>query len=446
LWSIWTMNITGLLLGLLLATKYGVRRLTSYQPAAWRSGLDRRMATRALAWLTVLLLAYVLVSAINSRATFSGTQGSFIYREAVTWLPHSLDSSRTWDVFWRYLALACSFWAVRDWLLTKSPSATKGIGHDQGGLLIRFSILGWVLALNGAALSIEGIAQRLEGSGELLFMVRPCANPGADAQFGPWAYRGNAATYFNLLWPLCLGFWARVRDSKRHPKWQHHVLVACTILMASAPVVSSSRGGAVITVALLIACALVVLGWSSFRPHSSPARRKAEFTGILILFIAAPMIGSFLGGKTLLPRLAEFRTGLEIREQMNISARPMASDYPLYGTGAGTFESVFQLYRISPETLWPAQLHNDWLETRITFGWTGCGLILLALIAMGVGQLRPGALRDPMWCLTMCAVTGVLIHARWDFPFQIYSVLFLFTVVCAIFSSGIANCAVREQP
>ena len=26
-------------------------------------------------------------------------------------------------------------------------------------------------------------------------------------QFGPYAYRANASQYFNLLWPVCLGFW-----------------------------------------------------------------------------------------------------------------------------------------------------------------------------------------------------------------------------------------------
>src|SRR5262249_38928741 len=53
--------------------------------------------------------------------------------------------------------------------------------------------------------------------------------------------------------------------------------------------------------------------------------------------------------------------------EMYARARPMAADYPLFGTGPGSFVTVFQLYRRSYETYWPAQLHNDWLETRITF-------------------------------------------------------------------------------
>ena len=46
---------------------------------------------------------------------------SFAYHDKyIRWLPHSFDSSRTWFAFWSYLGLACSFWAVRDWLLGKA--------------------------------------------------------------------------------------------------------------------------------------------------------------------------------------------------------------------------------------------------------------------------------------------------------------------------------------
>jgi len=39
---------------------------------------------------------------------------------------------------------------------------------------------------------VEGILQRLEGSGHLLFILKPRINQTAEAQFGPYAYRGNA--------------------------------------------------------------------------------------------------------------------------------------------------------------------------------------------------------------------------------------------------------------
>src|SRR5205809_2043726 len=111
----------------------------------------------------------------------------------------------------------------------------------------------------------------------------------------------------------------------------------------------------------------------------------------------------------------------------------MAADHPLFGTGAGTFDPLFQLYRISPDEYWPGQLHNDWLETLITFGRAGFALVLLALLLVWCRGFAPGGIACPgvfLACIWL-ALGGCLIHARYDFPFQIYSILLLFLVLCA---------------
>jgi O-antigen ligase len=132
--------------------------------------------------------------------------------------------------------------------------------------------------------------------------------------------------------------------------------------------------------------------------------------------------------------MAHISEDSEYREQMYENARPMAADYPLFGTGPGTFESVFQLYRKTTDTYWPAQLHNDWLETRITFGWVGSGLIALSLIAVVLRWFARGGIHGGrrFIILIWLALAGCLVHARYDFPFQVHSIVFLFLVLCAI--------------
>jgi O-antigen ligase len=122
---------------------------------------------------------------------------------------------------------------------------------------------------------------------------------------------------------------------------------------------------------------------------------------------------------------------------MYANAAPMARDYPVFGTGPGTFESVFQLYRTSSNTYWPAQLHNDWLETRITFGWAGSVLLIGALALVVARWFFPGGIGAGrrFTFLLWAALGGCLIHARWDFPFQVYSVLLLFLFLCAVLFS-----------
>jgi O-antigen ligase len=401
-----------------------------------------------LAGLTVAILAYCLISALNARATYHGDELSFAYHRCLKWLPHSLDSGRTWLAFWTYLGLACSFWAIRDWLLGKSDGEERVQcrqlhpgGHAAGPLLpARLRRLLWVLAVNGGLLGAEGIAQRLEGSGKLLFLVKPHVNPGADSQFGPYAYRANAAQYFNLLWPVCLGFWWTLNRSFASRGAAYHLLLFFAAIMAACPIISTSRGGALVTVGIIALAAFFLLATHFLlAAHRQRDRRTRRITlaCLALFFSSALALGFALGWKTLKPRMDHISEDVHVRLQMYDLARPMAEDYPLFGTGPGTFETVFQLYRFSTGTYWPAQLHNDWLETRITFGGLGSALIALAFVTAVLRWFARGGIHGGrrFTILIWLALAGCLVHARYDFPFQIYSIVLLFLVLCAILST-----------
>jgi hypothetical protein len=469
-WSIWLMNGAGYLLGLLLAGKLAIRWFKGYEPARWgegrggegrrpkaegrkpegggsgRGGVGASGLTAILAGLTVAILGYCLVSAINARATANLADGSFTYHDSsIRWLPHSFDSNRTWLAFWTYLGLAFSFWAVRDWLLGKTDDEARAEyrkpqhGGGRSGLLLpaRLRRLLWVLAINGGLLGLEGIVQRLEGSGRLLFFVKPRVNPGADTQFGPYAYRANASQYFNLLWPVCLGFWWTLNRSMGFRRNAYHLILACCVVMAACPIISTSRAGALVTVGIVVLAAFFLAATHfllTARRQPDSRTRKITLACLLLFFTGALALGFGLGWKTLKPRMAQLSEGFDIREAMYDRARPMAVDYPLFGTGPGTFETVFQLYRKSTDTYWPAQLHNDWLETRITFGWFGSALIALAFVVVVLRWFARGGIHGGrrFIILIWLALAGCLVHARYDFPFQIHSIVFLFLVLCAI--------------
>jgi hypothetical protein len=131
------------------------------------------------------------------------------------------------------------------------------------------------------------------------------------------------------------------------------------------------------------------------------------------------------------------RDGFEVRQEAYDLAQPMANDYPAFGTGPGTFGTVFQFYRKSADADWFIQLHNDWLETRITFGWAGCALIGLAFVTVILRWFGQGAIHGGrrFMVLIWLSLAGCLVQARWDFPFQIYSIVFLVLVLCAIMAN-----------
>ena len=453
-WSIACMNAAGFTLGGLLLLKLFIRKIKKYPAPRWdrfstHSGtMSRRQhpftrwLTHSLVILTVAVLAEILISALNAAADYDSNAGTFQDRQYLAWLPHSFDGARTWRYFWMYLGLAAAFWSLVDWLPGMTSSEERAVYAGGNGveksvplLPSRLRTLLSVLCINGALLGLEAIIQRASGSNKLLFLVVPHVHKEGASQFGPYAYRSNAAQYFNLLWPVCLGYWwtlQRTARGRAHP-W----LLLGAAIMAACPIISASRGGALVSAGILVA-AMLYLGMTGIFAYAG-RNRDGSFrwstTGWLLAFAAVSLsLGWYFGWDVLGPRMDQLGEGYEDREAMFAAAAPMAKDFPVFGTGPGTFGTVFQLYRFSNLVYWPEQLHNDWLETRVTFGWFGFLLLLAALACVWLRWFVPGGIHGSrrFVVLSWLALIGGLVFARFDFPFQIHSTLFLFLVICAI--------------
>lgn len=439
-WSIQVMNFTGYGLGVLAALKWLIRRaLGEYYP---HPGWDRgRTLDWLLGGLTLMILLYCWISASNARATYQPESWSFLYHDIIWWLPHSYDRQASWEYFWMYLGLASAFWAIRSWLLAGEEEVfpvERLNAQRETALWLppRLRRLLWVLSVNGALLALVSIIQRVDGTNKLLWLVEPSVNKEIEKFFGPYAYRGNAAQYFNLVWPVTLALWwvyQRVRQA--HPfapaaSGRHHLLLSCALIMAVCPIVSTSRGGAVVMFALSV-LTLAVLVLAQWRRHWTVK------LGLFFVLVLAVGLGVLLGWEELGPRMEIIAEGFQGREATFDTGRRMAADNPLFGTGPGSFRHIFQLYRSSYDEYYPGQLHNDWLETRITFGWVGFLLILSALGACLALWFAPGGIRGDRYfvLLLWCSLAGCLIHARYDFPLQIHSILFVFLLLCSILST-----------
>ena len=442
-WSIWTMNGCGYALGILFGIKQVIRHRLGHRPERWgQTDKDlphpfRFSPTLLLGITTLALLAYCVISVLNARADYDPARLTLKYRDYLKWLPHTYDRAATWGVFFHYLAWACSFWALRDWLLGMTPAESRIAKSDQSSsgslpaVPARLALLLWILVVNGTVLGLEGIIQRLEGSGKLLFYLKPRINLDANTQFGPFAYRSNAAQYLNLIWPVALGFWWWLQrtGAKHRRRWPHHSLLVCAAIMAACPIISSSRAGALTSLALLVVAVGILISGKR-----TDGLAKLAVLGMFSLALAG---GAWLGWQSLNPRLAEFSGGYRARELMYQTARIIADENPVFGTGPGTFENIFQLYRQSLDEYWPAQLHNDWLELLLTFGWVGFVMIFLALglvLAHGFRTAGIPASQRFVWLIWL-ALAGCLSQARWDFPFRVYSVVFLFLALCAVLTT-----------
>lgn len=400
----------------------------------------------ACVWgLVILLLSYVLCSALNPKAIlqytftpgYAGATGVDIeYLEFIEWLPQSLDRDRTLRAFWKYLAIVLSFAAARDWLMGASRPERRS---DDGPLRFpgdRMQWLLWTLAINAAAISLVGMLQRLDGTDRLLWTFSNHINGGHGA-FGPFPYRTNGAQYLNLMWPLTLGFWwvlrrrnvARRSASHRSGGDPHVLLLVLAALTAAGVVVANSRGGFLVLVGLLVAVFALMMFWS---------KRQVGFKlGVAAAILAVLGVGGWLGGEAMMARFRSEDLGhMSGRKLIYEDAARMAQDFALFGSGAQTFSPLYLFYR-NKDPQWNAYAHDDYLETRVTFGTVGFVIILMIFLGLWLVPFFGNGIPAPpeFFLLIGVAMVGILTHAKFDLPFQVYSLHSQFVLLCAVLTS-----------
>ncbi|MGZ8939235.1 MAG: O-antigen ligase family protein [Limisphaerales bacterium] len=432
-WSVRLMNWGSYCTGAIFLTAWICNRMTGNRA---EESPRERMLKYLFMLLNVAVLLFCATALWNARATFSVEDRSFNYRDSYHQsLPTTYDADLTRDTLLSLLGCFVVFWSLRYWL--RQGDRRRGDGEENSILRNkRFQIIAWVLSLNGFAVGLQGILQRLSGSAKLLW-IRDSWAGDALACFGPFSYRGNASDYLNLLWPLALGFWWMMSRERRRRMGSSRfitdgpelLLMPATIVMIGASIISLSRGGAVTTVGILMVITALFL--------SQKLSRGARF-GAAIFVLGVISLGWFLGVEALSKRFkTENLADLGGRTEIYKNVQQMGEDFPVFGTGPGSFRSVYHLYRQETKEIWHGFLHDDWLETIVTFGSVGFGLILANLLVLSFWILSAG--RPPLFygfpaCATL-GLAGVLVHAKYDLPFQTYSILFTFVVIAALLSA-----------
>ena len=161
--------------------------------------------------------------------------------------------------------------------------------------------------------------------------------------------------------------------------------------------------------------------------------------GMALAFLTALGLGWGLAGQFLSQRFenALVDTTLTGRTQIFEIAKRMAADFPVWGSGAESFLTLNGLYRVRALDKWHGYVHDDWLETRVTFGWVGLAIVLLMLAMTTSAKWVSGRVpirRELTWLLAI-GLAGMLGHAFGDFPFQVPALHVSFLMGAALFSA-----------
>jgi len=220
------------------------------------------------------------------------------------------------------------------------------------------------------------------------------ATPYNDYVMGPILYRNHYAVFIEAVLPIAV---YRAIYQERHSLVYSMMAAA----MYASVISSASRAGTVLTTAeiILVPLLLWVLGRSTGRDVGAGLMRMGVILGVFTAVV---------GWESVWMRLWT-PDPLGIRRQLALSTVQMIRSHPWFGTGLGTWPTVYPQYAIVDVGMFANQAHNDWLQWTAEGGFP-LGIVLLTLFFW---SLRP-AFRT-VWGL---GILAVFLHAIVDYPFS----------------------------
>ncbi len=312
----------------------------------------------------------------------------------------------------------------------------------------RIRLLAIVIVASGVLQSSYGVMVTLGGQSFDILRTRAQGAAIGDA-IGTFANRNHLAGYLEMCLAVGIGLLiASMKDSVADESWRERarnllrallggkgMLRLLLIAMVIALVMTHSRMGNTAFFASMGICAGI--GFFIYRRNS---QAMVVLFGSMIL-IDVFIISAWFGLDKLTDRLQQTQVGKEGRLEVTQNALVWIQDHWLTGTGAGSFVSVFPIYRDNNVDGFYDFAHNDYLQLLGEYGVIGAsffGLIAVFTLwtAIQLQRQRKTPLLRGIGFATMMGLISLLIHSTTDFNLYIPSNAALLTVLCAMTFAG----------
>lgn len=307
------------------------------------------------------------------------------------------------------------------------------------------TILG-VLVGAGAFQALYGLFELTRSSPRLLFYKKVFY---PDFVSGTFVNRNHFCGYLEMIVPLALALAiGRIRTMTPGVKgvreklllWStkdmllNLLILALAAAMALAIFVSKSRSGLVV---LAISAFLFLELWASAFSRTG-FRRPWVGQALRVVLVGATVVVLSVGVGSTIRRFSREDLRYENRPQYWSNTVAMIRDFPLFGSGLGTFASAYGAYeRTSPLEFRLDHAHNDYLEYLAELGLVGDALLLGAVLYPALSAyLAWRRRRDPL--ARTFALGGIVsiaamgLHAVTDFNLHIPANMVLFAVVLGL--------------
>jgi O-antigen ligase len=257
---------------------------------------------------------------------------------------------------------------------------------------------------------------------------------------GTFVYRNYLGGYVLMVIPSAVGYifhresynenislgWHRRLSSV---DGKTYFLVFGVILMILALLFSASRMG---ILSLLLSFTVVAL---FFR---NPERgQRFSKTPIFILGLAL-LWGALIGLDEVISRFFAVSEGFKGRWEIWANTLQIIKDFPLLGSGLGTFTQVFPVYRSFHIEGLVTHAENDFLQLASEAGLIGMGLLIIDFLFLfyrafsGIHKLSSEDPRRYIGIGGLVGILALLIHSMVERNIQIPANAFLFLVIMAL--------------
>ena len=302
-----------------------------------------------------------------------------------------------------------------------------------------------VVMLVGILESFYGMLEFFSGHGHILYLEGAGL---VSSVTGTFINRNYFAGYLLMVIPLSMGFLfsREAGQTVRFRGWRHRLssldgktfLIGFgVILMILGLIFSASRMG---IVSLLISFSLVSLLFRN--PHTGQRFSKTP----ILIFGLALLWAAWLGLDAIISRFFTASEDFKMRWLIWVNTFQIFKDFPLLGSGIGTFAQIFPMYRSFHIRGLVTHAENDFLQLASEAGLIGISLLfilflfLLYNVSSGIRSLSPG---EPPRYIALGGLVGILalmLHSIVERNIQVPANAFLFTFLWAlILRIGIAS-------
>ena len=314
-----------------------------------------------------------------------------------------------------------------------------------------------LLSIFAAMLAFLSIIQHLVPNGKI-YWTRELTQGGTP--FGPYVNRNHFAGLMGMLFPIVMVLFLLSRPSSREASFRkkisefldkslknvHLLLGFGAVLVALSIFLSLSRGGI-----LSLCVSLALLGFLLSKRISTRKGRPLLIATVIVILYAVgwfgwtPVFERFRAIRTLQGDISELR--LDIWKD----SLGMVRDFPLTGTGAGSFMHVYPAYRTIRNDGIADHAHNDHLELLTDGGLIGAGLFAWFIAAVLIQSYKAFLkMKDPyarhLFVGALAGVTAFLLHGMTDFNFSIgANGLYLFLLLGLVVNAAHLRSAGEQQ-